>query len=253
MRDNSLAFGPKANDYALYRWDYAAQAIDQLWADTGLGPDSVVADVGAGTGMLAAHFTGRAGRVFAIEPNDDMRLLARQALGECANVRVSPGYSHATGLDPASVDLITAGRALHWFDAAPSRAEFRRVLRPGGWLAVLMTETTDPYLSAEMRGLHHAEFGWDVRYAKKDVTPADLEFYYGGPGYQRLAIVSRVRETWPQFAGRVGSISSAPNPGDPLYTAFAAALRDIFERGAAGGVLGLEYTTTVYLGQIVSA
>ncbi|MCM2264193.1 MAG: class I SAM-dependent methyltransferase [Desulfuromonadales bacterium] len=48
--------------------------------------------------------------------------------------RVAP--AEASGLLDSSVDLVTVAQALHWFDLAGFYAEVRRVLRPGGVLAV---------------------------------------------------------------------------------------------------------------------
>jgi len=45
--------------------------------------------------------------------------------------------AEATGLPDASVDLVTAGQAFHWFEAEAARAEFRRILRPGGGAALI--------------------------------------------------------------------------------------------------------------------
>ena len=47
------------------------------------------------------------------------------------------GLAEAIPLPDDSVAAVTVADAFHWFDHAPALAEIRRVLRPGGGLAVL--------------------------------------------------------------------------------------------------------------------
>ena len=70
-------------------------------------------------------------------------------------VKYRPSYPGAVveflrgALSPASVDLVTAGQAFHWFDRDRARAEFRRILRPIGMAAIIWNErlvSTSPFL-----------------------------------------------------------------------------------------------------------
>ena len=83
---NTEVFSSKAEKYARYRWDYALQAIEIIFDRAQLSKHSVVADIGAGTGILTKHFVGRVKRVFAVEPNGPMRQMAVEALGCHAHV-----------------------------------------------------------------------------------------------------------------------------------------------------------------------
>ena len=76
--DTTTVYSSKAAHYARYRWRYARQAIQTLIDVAQVGATSVIADVGAGTGILCRQLVGRPGepspqRVYAIEPNDEMR------------------------------------------------------------------------------------------------------------------------------------------------------------------------------------
>jgi 16S rRNA A1518/A1519 N6-dimethyltransferase RsmA/KsgA/DIM1 with predicted DNA glycosylase/AP lyase activity len=73
-------FSSKAEKYARYRWDYAQQAIHTILDKTQPTSDTLLLDVGAGTGILTRHFTGIAGRVLALEPNPEMRRLAARGM-----------------------------------------------------------------------------------------------------------------------------------------------------------------------------
>jgi 16S rRNA A1518/A1519 N6-dimethyltransferase RsmA/KsgA/DIM1 with predicted DNA glycosylase/AP lyase activity len=76
---NDCKFSGKANDYAKYRPNYPEEFIEYLAADCGLYPGIDVADIGSGTGILTRQLLARAARVFAVEPNIEMRTMAEAA------------------------------------------------------------------------------------------------------------------------------------------------------------------------------
>ncbi len=61
------------------------------------------------------------------------------------------GAAEATTLADKSSDLVVCGQAFHWFDLGRSKNEFRRILRPPGWVALIWNERkthTTPFLAA---------------------------------------------------------------------------------------------------------
>lgn len=91
-----------------------------------LRPDSVLADIGSGTGISSRWLLRRSSRVYAVEPNDAMRERSREQPGL---IHVN-GTAEATGLADASVDAVVCATAFHWFDVDAARREFARILRP---------------------------------------------------------------------------------------------------------------------------
>ena len=67
------AFGNSAREYELGRPQWPEELIDRVVADLGLGADSTVHDLGAGTGKLTRSLVPRFARVIAVEPDDAMR------------------------------------------------------------------------------------------------------------------------------------------------------------------------------------
>jgi SAM-dependent methyltransferase len=166
--------------------------------------------------MLTRHFIDRVGQIFAVEPNDDMRAQAAADLGHCKSLQVIAGTAHETGLPDHSVHAVIVGRAIQWFDPAPSQAEIRRVLRPGGWLIVLRTPTTDDFSIAALERLR------DERISRHQGSPppsarSDVSDYFGGDKYIRLAYPASA-ETWRNSWAACIRCRSCRSPVTPCTT-----------------------------------
>ncbi len=98
-----------------------------------------VIDVGAGTGLSTAIWSGRAARVRAVEPGVRMREIAERrvrSLPDAEIFTVHDAIAERTGLPDNCADVVTVSQAMHWLDPQPTLAEVARLLRPGGVLAV---------------------------------------------------------------------------------------------------------------------
>ncbi|MBP0451826.1 class I SAM-dependent methyltransferase [Kitasatospora sp. RG8] len=127
----SSSFGTAAGAYAEHRPDYAQAAV--RWAIEP-APGLRVLDLGAGTGKLTATLVAAGAEVTAVEPDPAMLAELRRGL---PTVRALQGSAEAIPLPDASVDVVLAGNAMHWFDMAVAGPEIARVLAPGGVLAGL--------------------------------------------------------------------------------------------------------------------
>ncbi len=105
-------------------------------SEIGFDQHKTVADIGSGTGLLSKLFLRNGNRVFGIEPNDEMRSLAEQSLFSFPNFVSVKGSAENTTLTDSSIDLVTIGQALHWFDPQKTIREFARILREDGQVCV---------------------------------------------------------------------------------------------------------------------
>jgi SAM-dependent methyltransferase len=104
--------------------------VDEL----GLGPGRWVADVAAGTGKLTRVLAATGSAVLAVEPMAGMRQQLRAVL---PSLPVLAGTAESLPLRTASLQAVTVAQAMHWFRWPDAAGELRRVLVPGGLLAVV--------------------------------------------------------------------------------------------------------------------
>lgn len=156
-------FSNRVEYYVRYRPGYPDAALDVL--HDVLKPGVVVADIGSGTGISSRWLLQRASRVYGVEPNREMR--------ECAGAPTGfisvDGTAETTGLPDASVDVVVCATAFHWFRVDEARAEFRRILKPGGQV-VLMWNIRDVGASPLQAGYEQAIADFAVDYRRTSTT-----------------------------------------------------------------------------------
>ncbi len=139
MRHHRAAssFAQTADLYERARPGYPPAAVAYLVERLGLEPGRTVLDLGAGTGKLARLLAESGAHVVAVEPLAEMRALVPPGS------RRSPARPRRFRLPDAAVDAVTVAQAFHWFDEETAGAEIRRVLRPGGLLALVSNRRND--------------------------------------------------------------------------------------------------------------
>jgi SAM-dependent methyltransferase len=233
--DGTTRFSGRVQNYVRYRPGYPPAVLDVLRAETGLAPAHVVADVGSGTGISARLFLDAGHAVHAVEPNADMRAAAEALLGDDARFRSVDGTAEATTLPDASVDYVVAAQAFHWFDPPAVRREWRRILRPGGWMVLLWnarkTDTT-PFLRGYEVLLHaHGTDYASVNH--ENITPETIGAVLG-PGFGRRIVPSE----------QVFDFD-----GPPGHAPMMDARERLFRAHAEEGRVRFEYDTQIYWGR----
>ncbi|WP_329026564.1 class I SAM-dependent methyltransferase [Streptomyces sp. NBC_01423] len=145
----ALSFDRAAAQYAAARPSYPDALFDAVEDIAGRPLRGArTLDVGAGTGISTRRLHDRGARVVAVEPGPGMAAQLRRDLPDVPLVR---GDGNRLPFATASADLITYAQSWHWTDHARAGAEVRRVLRPGGALALWwnVTDNTVPWLAAQ--------------------------------------------------------------------------------------------------------
>jgi SAM-dependent methyltransferase len=251
MLNSTQRFSTRVENYIKYRPSYPREVLELLRLRCGLVATAVVADIGSGTGILTELLLETGAEVFAVEPNKEMREAAERLLADYGRFRSVSGTAEATTLPEASVDLVTASQAFHWFDVQKSRHELARVLEPGGWVALIWNERPpEPGLFlSEYESLlrrHAAEYERVTNMRADEVKIR--EFYGRRP---ELAVFpNRQTLDYAGLEGRLMSSSYAPEPGHPEHEPMIAGLRELFERHSRAGKVVFSYRTLVYFGQL---
>ena len=134
-----MDFGRYSDDYAAYRLGLPASFYARLDAITRLR-NSRALDVATGPGTIALELGARGSSVVGIDTSEGQIFTAARIAEERNlenKVHFTVATAEYTGLEASSFDLVTAGQCWHWFDGDAVLAEVRRVLRPGGLLAIV--------------------------------------------------------------------------------------------------------------------
>jgi ubiquinone/menaquinone biosynthesis C-methylase UbiE len=141
------------------RLGYPAEIVEFAVATAGVGAGSDVLEVGCGTGQLTEGLVRYGFRLTAIDIGTSMIVAARRRL-EGSGVWFQVASFEEFAAAEASYDLIVSGTAFHWVDPEVKFRKAARLLRQGGWLAVLETgERYDDPSGAALRGMWAARTG----------------------------------------------------------------------------------------------
>lgn len=251
MLESTKRFSSRVENYVKYRPRYPQAVIEILREECGLTPEWRVADIGSGTGFSTELFLANGNPTYGVEPNGPMREAAESLLKPYPRFTSIDGTAEETTLPDSCVELVVAGQAFHWFDREKCRQEFRRILRPGGWVALMWNERRKgvPFLDEYEQMLkEHAP-----EYPVADHTKTDDEII--GEFFSPAGFRSRTSEYEQVFdfeglKGRLLSVSYAPEPGHPNHEPMIAELKRIFDEYQSDGRVRFEYDTRVYVGQV---
>jgi SAM-dependent methyltransferase len=221
--------------------------LELLRIKCGLAATATVADIGSGTGILTELLLETGAQVFAVEPNKEMREAAERILSDYGRFRSVNGTAEATTLPQASVDLITASQAFHWFDVQKARREFLRVIKPLGWVALIWNERpsqAEAFLDEYDQLLRRHAADYD-RVTRMRADEGKIREFFGRRPQTAVFANQQVFD-FAGLQGRLMSSSYAPEPGHPEHEPMIAGLRALFERHNRAGKVVFPYRTLVY-------
>ncbi len=250
MSDTINRFSDRVANYVKFRPDYPEEVVDLLRHDCALHPDSIIADIGSGTGKLSELFLKNGNQVYGVEPNAAMREAAETILSQYERFVSRDGSAEHTGLQSSSIDFVIAGQAFHWFDQRKAYLEFNRILKPEGWVALVWNERrldSTPFLKEYESLLLRS--GTDYQQVRhENITSGLTDFFARGLNTARFDNVQHF--DFEGLSGRVLSSSYTPGPDHPQFKSMMEELRQLFDRHARGGVVAIEYDTSVYYGKL---
>jgi SAM-dependent methyltransferase len=182
----AVGFDRAAAEYERSRPTYPAEAVALVVRETGIGPGRRVLDLAAGTGKFTRLLVPTGAELVAVEPVAGMRA---QLAAAVPGVELLDGTAERIPLPDASVDAVVCAQAWHWFEAPAALAEVRRVLRPGGGLAVVFN-IRDESVAWVRRLTEISEFYTTKRPHHRDTRAAFAAEVAADGGYGEVAVAS---------------------------------------------------------------
>ena len=197
---------------------YPTECIDYLIETYGLNENSVIADIGAGTGVLSIPFLERGMTVYSVEPNDDMFAELTNTLSRYKKSECFQNTAENTALGDCSCDLVVVGSALHWFDIDKFKLECKRILKKDQ-IAVLSIYS---WFNSMKRLLSRPDFV--DKYAE-----TAKEFFYP-LNVKEMRFEYELDYDRDRFVNDILSRSSAPLPDEKAFDAVVANAKRSYEK-----------------------
>lgn len=242
-------FTNRAANYEKYRPSYPLECLKHLESELGMCGTSSVADIGSGTGIFSRLLAPRVARVFAVEPNADMRQTALKSDAAFANIKQVTGSAEQTTLPDRSQDLVCAAQAFHWFDRPQAMREFARILKPGGSIVLLWNSRRcdTPFMAGYESILR--QYSRDYRSVYDlDRISAELPDLFR-TDFLRRQFSNEQRLSKKALFGRLASTSYFPMEGQKNHDVVLDEFEKLFDRTRTGDEVVLAYDTFVYSGK----
>jgi len=252
ISDSTTRFSNRVDNYVKYRPGYPAEVINFLQNECGLSGDSVIADIGSGTGIFTKLLLEHGYEVYAVEPNVDMQQAAKQLFGNNKNFIPVNASADAATLPANSVDLIVCAQAFHWFNNEKTQAEFKRILTDNGSVALIWNNRlagVDDFSTAYENLLKQDSIDYN-KVNHRNISDIDLKAFFKDGIYKTAKFPNAQVFDESGFLGRAFSSSYVPAGGTEAGEKFRVLLKDIFARYNKNGEVSFHYQTEVYLGKV---
>lgn len=250
---NESKFDGMGKIYAQFRPAYPQEFIDYLYFGIGMNENSVIADVGSGTGILTRQLLEKGSKVFAVEPNSDMRMAAEKDLRRFIGFVSVNGSDQNTMLADKSVDYITAAQAFHWFDRVQFKIECGRILKPNGKVILVWNRRDETNELVRDNDAVNKKYCPNFKGASGGMRGAesedDFKDFFAGD-YETRIFRNDLNYDEQNFIGRNLSGSYALKESDGNYLDYVAELKSLFDKYSANGYLAMPNVTRSYAGRM---
>lgn len=254
--DSTKRFSDKVIYYDTFRPHYPDKMKEFLEKEINLNSFSVIADIGSGTGISSKIFLENGNKVFAVEPNNEMRSAAEIKFKNFRNFTSINGTAENTALDNSIVDFIVCAQSFHWFNKEQSRKEFLRILKPGGWVILTWNErrtsTSDFLKEYDNLLLRVSDDYENVNHTNMTNNNMEtFENFFGRNNFRLKKFYNEQVFDKDGLIGRTLSCSYIPKENYPNYVIMMKCLEELFEKFNKNGKVKFEYDTKVFYGKIL--
>jgi len=250
--DPTIRFSNRVDNYIKYRPGYPPQVLEYLKEACGLSAGSVIADIGAGTGIFTKLLLDEGYTVYAVEPNKPMRDAAIEYLFDYENFTPKGGTAESTSLPAESVDMIVCAQAFHWFNNEKTRLEFKRILKEDGKAALVWNNRltdADAFLTAYNTLLKDESIDYN-KVNHQNINDIDFKAFFKDGEYTVVKYPNQQVFDEAGLIGRAYSSSYVPAEDTPAGKQFLPLIKELFARYNQDGKVIFHYQTEIYLGAV---
>lgn len=251
LTDGKTRFSSRVADYVAGRPPYPRAVLGTLAERIGFDRTWRVADVGAGTGISTRLFVENGNPTVAIEPNEAMRGACVASLSSHANFSAIAAPAEATTLTEASVDLVVAAQAFHWFDPAGFARECNRILTPRGRVLLMWNDRSidDPFMARyEQIVERYASDYTKVGHRKRDNQDSTAAWF--DPASYAFVEVPNIQPVdLETLKARTASSSYMPQRDDPGFAPMMDEITRLFAEFAIDGKVAMPHVTRMNIGR----
>ena len=251
---NEERFAGKADIYKKFRPTYPQELIDYLYSQIGFNLDSIVADIGSGSGIFSRLLLERGNRVYCVEPNEDMRRTAELDLTEFKNYISVNASAENTSLENVSIDFITVATAFHWSNKGAFKLECKRILKNNGKIVIIFNNIDNEHEVAKKDYEIREKYCVDRKGLGRGFTKNAVNNFFLNNDFEYQTFRNDLIFDKESFIGRNLSTSYAPKEEtDPeKYHGLVRELSEFFDEYSSNGVLLFPHFSMSFIGRVLS-
>lgn len=249
--DNTQNFTGLAHNYVAGRPAYAKELIESLYSKYGFSQQSVIADIGCGTGKFAKQLLEKNSFVYCVEPNEDMRNMAEEELRGYEKARIINGTAAASTLAEQSVDFVTTAQAFHWFDPYLFRKECQRILKKSGKVFLIWNfRDMSDEINQESFAIY-SKYCPRFRGFSGGIQKDDRRIKrFFADHYEYAEFQNPLFYNEHQFISRSLSASYSLKKGEENYEKYVEDLKEVFHKHEKDNMVTVLNKTIVYIGSM---
>ncbi|CAH2714847.1 hypothetical protein BACCIP111895_02023 [Neobacillus rhizosphaerae] len=237
-------FSNRVENYGKYRPNYPNNIIKFLNTNTSFTKESIIADIGSGTGISSKLFLDNGNKVYGVEPNEDMRRAGERYLYNYTNFYSIDASSECTKLESESIDVIVCGQAFHWFEPETTKKEFLRILKPDGFVVIINNRRK---LGSEFMN-RYAEL--ISKYSESDVSKplhTNLSDVVDSKTIYKEVFDNPQIFNFERLQGDLISYSYIPSEEKTIFSTMISEFKLLFDKHNKNGRVIFDYETVLYL------
>ena len=250
---NEDKFNHLADIYEKYRPSYPQKYVEDIIEKCHLNFESLVADIGAGTGILTRQLLHNNLKVVGVEPNPDMRKVLKK-LETNKNFRAIEGTAEHTNLENNRIDLVVVAQAFHWFDKEKFKEECKRILKPNGsvWILWNQLDENEEIVKEQKRiddqyTNRFQEVNGILSATKKEEK---IQGFFKDNRYETKVVDNPLENNKERFIGSNLSKSYSLKKEDTNYNNYIKAFGEVFDKYSENGMVIIPNKTYGYLGKV---